>query len=244
MPSVASRYIAEVVRRVVAPSARVESLKADLEGHFEEATANAEEADAVIRRLGTPEEVAASFMADVEMTYAGFWTRLTAFIGDIGICCLPLIPIGTICALAAPVIESGGPSTSPTSIALIALFALLAIGAVGVFLLYFPLLEQHYGRTFGKHAMKVRVVTEEGAPISLSAAFIRRLSYFFELIWLDALFVPFNEKKQRAFDMVAKTVVVHEPDTRSGAGGVLLCLAPWLVLAVSALLMAMLFAAP
>ena len=49
--------------------------------------------------------------------------------------------------------------------------------------------------------------TEE-PPSTLS--FLRRLSYDFEIQPVDALFIPFTEKRQRAFDIVARTVVVHE----------------------------------
>ena len=55
---------------------------------------------------------------------------------------------------------------------------------------------------------------------------------------LDALFVPFTSKRQRAFDIVAKTVVVRE-STEVGAGWalcVLLMAVPVLVLLALALI--------
>ena len=47
--------------------------------------------------------------------------------------------------------------------------------------------------------------------MSLEEAFLRRISMYLKILTIDALFIPFNAKKQRAFDMVAKTVVIYEP---------------------------------
>ena len=48
------------------------------------------------------------------------------------------------------------------------------------------------------------------------------MSFYFEFLVLDALFVPFTDKKQRALDIVSKTVVVKERDP--SAAGLLVCL--------------------
>lgn len=223
------RYVEKVLARVVASSARKEALAADLASHFESAAERGEADADVIRRLGSVEDVAASFMAEVELRYAGFWSRLFAFVGDLGLCFLTLVPFLAACVIFSSVIESS--DVAEVIFATVALFVFVAL--FGVFVLYFPVLEHLYGKTPFKHVMKLRVVTEEGAQVGLGAAFIRRISYFFELLWLDALFVPFTDKKQRAFDIVAKTVVIDEPDLESHQRGItswLLCLAPWLLL--------------
>ena len=82
---------------------------------------------------------------------------------------------------------------------------------IGIALFYFPLLEWRFGKTLGKHLLRIRVVRETGSPISLGQAFVRRLSYYFEMLVIDALFIPFTDKKQRALDIIAKTVVAKEP---------------------------------
>ena len=53
----------------------------------------------IIDDLGSPEEVAAAFNADREFRYAGFWQRLFAFIGDIGVLTLMAVPILTLALL-------------------------------------------------------------------------------------------------------------------------------------------------
>jgi uncharacterized RDD family membrane protein YckC len=59
--------------------------------------------------------------------------------------------------------------------------------------------------------MKIRVLEESGRPVQLRQAIIRRLSFYFDLLTLDALFIPFTPKKQRGLDIIAKTIVVKEP---------------------------------
>ena len=102
--------------------------------------------------------------------------------------------------------------------------------AAGAYLGYFVCMHGWFGWTVGKRLMKIRVVSEDGGPISLGAAFIRRLPFYFELIWLDGIFALFTEKKQRAFDIVAKTLVVREPEDNPTIFHYLLCFAPWMVL--------------
>lgn len=239
MTDIAARYIERVLERVVAPASRVERLREDLEGHFAEAAASdgaSSEAE-VIRHLGPPEDVAASFMADVDMHYAGFWVRFFAFIGDLGITFVTMIPLVALCTVLAPFGESYG---GYGGLMVMALLITFGVSTIGILVLYFPVLEHFFGTTCGKRVLKLRVVTEAGAPISLGAAFLRRIPLFFELVWLDALFVPFTAKKQRAFDIVAKTVVIYEPDETPSLGGWLLCLAPWVLIATIAALAAFL----
>ncbi len=47
--------------------------------------------------------------------------------------------------------------------------------------------------------------------IGCKEAFLRRLPFYFEIWPVDALFIPFTEKRQRAFDIVARTIVVRQP---------------------------------
>ena len=84
------------------------------------------------------------------------------------------------------------------------------IAVAGAVLLYFPISEARFGKTWGKAAMGLRVVKENGLSIGYKEAILRRLSFFFNIFWLDAIFMFFTEKRQRAFDIIAKTVVIRE----------------------------------
>jgi uncharacterized RDD family membrane protein YckC len=85
-----------------------------------------------------------------------------------------------------------------------------------VFLLYFTLLEGHYGQTVGKMAVKIKVVREvDGTPIDYSQAAVRtilrlldEIPYFIPYL-LGAILIWSSEEKQRLGDRVGRTVVVR-----------------------------------
>ncbi|MGZ4847159.1 MAG: RDD family protein [Halobacteriota archaeon] len=94
-------------------------------------------------------------------------------------------------------------------------------GAVGglvslaVFVLYFTLLEGHYGQTVGKMAVKIKVVREtDGAPIDYSEAAVRTILRVLDFVpyivpyLLGAILIWSSEEKQRLGDRVAHTVVI------------------------------------
>jgi uncharacterized RDD family membrane protein YckC len=82
---------------------------------------------------------------------------------------------------------------------------------VGGILLYFPILEGRFGQTVGKRTLGLRVLKENGLPIGYKEAFLRRISYYLEGgLVIDALFIPCTQKRQRAFDIVARTIVIRE----------------------------------
>jgi uncharacterized RDD family membrane protein YckC len=69
--------------------------------------------------------------------------------------------------------------------------------------------EARYSRTIGKHLFGLRVVRESGTRISAGQAVVRNLPIFLQVFWLDALFALFTDRRQRAFEMLAKTIVVR-----------------------------------
>lgn len=88
----------------------------------------------------------------------------------------------------------------------------LALGAVSSVVLWFPCFEAVLGRTPGKMLMKLAVVGEDGRPCSWGQAWIRRIPFLANaLLVIDAVFMFFLPKRQRAFDKVARTVVIHDP---------------------------------
>lgn len=214
------RYIENVLRHVFAKPEDRQRLEADLRSHFAEAEADGRTPREIIDSLGTPEEVAAAFNAEREFRYAGFWQRFVAFLGDLGL----------LIWLTVPVLATGfllgvlGEEPTAATIVRIGFVGLMFLTLIGVWIFYFPLLEGHSGRTLGKHLMRIRVIGEDGSAIGLGQAFVRRLSLYFEMLWIDALFIPFTDKKQRALDIIAKTVVAREPGQSASAGGYFLCL--------------------
>ena len=214
------RYIEDVLRHVFATPEDRERLETDLRSHFAAGEAEGRAPREIIDGLGLPAEVAAAFNAERDIEYAGFWQRLVAFIGDFGLLTWFTVPVLALGFLMGVVGEEPG----EVAIIWFVLCGLLFLALMGIWIFYFPLLEAHSGKTLGKHLMRIRVVRENGAPIGLGQAFVRRLSLFFEMLWIDALFIPFTDKRQRALDIIAKTVVAREPGQSTPVWGYIVCL--------------------
>ena len=205
------RYVRDVLRNIEAPPRDRERIEGDLRAHIQEAVDSGESPSEVIKRMGSPSEVAAEFMAGVKLRYASFWRRLAAFVLDLAIIVgvdFPLVGLAILLANLVPQQPQG--FAFAVSAILIAAVAFLGGVALGLVLLYFPILEGRFGRTVGKRLFGMRVLKEDGTPIGYKEAFLRRLSFYFEFLVIDALFIPFTEKHQRAFDIVARTIVVRE----------------------------------
>ncbi len=207
------RYIDEVMKQLIATQEAKDRLAADLRAHYAEAEAGGAEPGRILEGMGAPDDVAAAFNAEQEFRYAGFWQRVVAFSGDFGVLLLISLPFVVVITRLAPVFEDG------------VVWLVAMIVALNVLLTtYFPLLEARFGKTLGKHIIRIRVVRENGAPTGIGRAFLRRLSLYLDILFVDALFIPFTEKKQRGFDIVAKTVVVREPGTEAPWWGYAVCL--------------------
>ena len=140
------------------------------------------------------------------MIYAGLGVRFVALALDCGLLTLVTVSIagGSAFFRLAGEIGVGPPMIpwdllgAPTSLALMALVAA-----------YWPVNEALWGATPGKWAMRLEVLRSDGSPIDFRAAIVRRLSLPPPLLLPDALVILFTERKQRAFDLLADTVVVH-----------------------------------
>ena len=205
-------YIRKVMGYIHAPERERQRIESDLRTHLDEAQHTGEPVDQILNRMGDPKEVAEGFMAQMDLRYAGFWIRLAAFVLDF----ILIIAVSTLFAIPAIVIADLIPERNPAGFEivlgaiLLALLFALGLAIVSMILLYFPILEGRFGRTVGKSLLRLRVLKEDGLPIGYKEAVLRRLSFYFEIFAVDALFIPFTPKKQRAFDIVAKTVVVRE----------------------------------
>ncbi len=172
----------------------------------------------------SPKVTAESYMKSYASTLsrAGFWPRLVAYIIDnivlgvtIGLLVLPMLLLMVL--LNVPFSNSKDytwmGSHSPAVLAVffgVALITVLsaAIVAIG----YYIVLEGHFGYTIGKYFLGLRVLKTDGTRIGYKEAFLRNLSkYINNLIIIDALImlIFFNKEKQRGFDKIANTMVVH-----------------------------------
>jgi uncharacterized RDD family membrane protein YckC len=205
-------YVNAVLHIVTAKPAERLRIEDDLRAHLSQAQESGESIQDILARMGHPEEVAAAFMAQINLIYAGFWLRLGAFVIDLALLVFVTFIFGGV-AFAANTLIPPHPESLPDYLygALVILVLISsALIVVSTFLLYFPLLEGRFGQTLGKRLLGLRVLKEDGLPIGFREAFLRRLSYYFDFLPVDALFILFNQKRQRAFDIIARTVVVQE----------------------------------
>ena len=97
------RYINRVLASVLATAEERARFEADLRAHFADAEASGQTAAHAIEAMGRAEDVAAAFNAERSIEYAGFWRRLVAFVGDMGVLGLAIVPFVALAVfLSAP----------------------------------------------------------------------------------------------------------------------------------------------
>jgi uncharacterized RDD family membrane protein YckC len=76
---------------------------------------------------------------------------------------------------------------------------------------YYVYLHGTYGQTFGKMALKIRVVNEDGTPLDYRKAFLRWLGYFLcdLTFYIGYVWAAFDHRKQGLHDKVCRTLVVR-----------------------------------
>lgn len=86
----------------------------------------------------------------------------------------------------------------------------------GLFFLVFPIfyyvyLHGSYGQTFGKMALKIRVINEDGTPLDYRKAFLRWLGYFLcDLTFnIGYVWAAFDARKQGLHDKACRTLVIR-----------------------------------
>lgn len=145
----------------------------------------------------TPEKVVVSYRL------ASLGTRIMAHIIDVVIA----IMVFYVLAIGAAFVFQGAPELTWVILAAMAAFGLYA---------YFAFQEGFWGgQTIGKRLMNIRVIMVDGTPITFPAAIYRnllRVGDFLPTFYLAGFLSIFtNPRSQRIGDIVAGTVVVHEP---------------------------------
>lgn len=232
----AERYVRDVLRHVPAafPERRAR-IAADLRSHLADSVAAGESEAGAVRRMGAPEQTAATFLDGVELDPAPLPDRLGAYLFDNA---LFLAPVLAAFALMVMRDAAQNPATPADSL----IVGVVAIASVAFSILYFPLFEAHSGQTPGKRLFAVTVVRASGTAVRVWPALLRRLPSLFNFALLDALFVPFTARRQRAFDIVAGTVVVRA--SRTARRGLAWAMTGVLVASAAAATAALVSAAP
>jgi uncharacterized RDD family membrane protein YckC len=209
-------YIAAVSRHLPPGFAATRGVEAELRDHLADRMLAGDTEAEAIARMGEPSEVAEAFLAGFRMRRAPLPRRAAAFLVDMALGLVVVVPLLFFMFQAIGFWEE-------TRALWFGVLALLvggvAIAALVLGVVYFPAAEAVWGRTLGKWLFGLCVVDESGARIGWKSAIIRRIPFYFEFFWIDAVFAFFTRDRQRAFDRVAGTrVVVCEPVAESPAG--------------------------
>jgi uncharacterized RDD family membrane protein YckC len=146
------------------------------------------------------------------LAYAGLQLRVVAFFLDI----MVLISCGMLFAAAAGaylVVDSGfndGNLSDRAPYVAVAIF----LAYVFVFLpLYHVLLWMRWGQTVGKMAVRIKVLSAEGGPVTLGQAAVRLLGFAASVLplGLGVLLALFDDQRRALHDRLAGTVVVELP---------------------------------
>lgn len=228
--------LGEVVRRISVDSRERTDILNELRSTYYEAakaearargseTVTLEDARAAKASISSPRETAECFMKSyaTNLKKAGLLARGAALIIDgVILCVLVLIimsPIfGFMLFTGMPVDDDGSHEVwfytlSPVLKALFitTVFTVMPAFAIVIFGYYF-VLEGHFGRTPGKYVMGLRVLRTDGTKIGYKEAILRNLSKYNNYLFaLDVLIllIFFYKQKQRGFDRIADTIVVH-----------------------------------
>ncbi len=213
------RYVQSVIHRI-APgmpgSARFES---DLRTHLEERLQTGESESEAVSRMGGSEEVARGFLDSAQLELAKPNERLGGFLFEVGLGDAALAAFAVLAAWwLTPRMTVDPPLT------LEALAAAAVIVSVLAAILYFPLFETLFGQTAGKRVFGIVVAKDTGERAGAGAAIVRRIPFFFDIWPFDAAFLLFTARRQRAFDLAAKTIVIRAEGRRTRR--------PWVLVAI------------
>jgi uncharacterized RDD family membrane protein YckC len=152
---------------------------------------------------------------------SGWWPRVGALIIDGIIVSIPIIIIGIVVGIA--VFSGGTDANNADSIESFATgiqLGVLAIGFVVSTLYYCAMMPSTNGQTVGKMALGIRVVREDGTPITAGFAFLRQIlvinvlfswlgTFLLSLpILLDYLWPLWDNGNQALHDKIVKSRVV------------------------------------
>jgi uncharacterized RDD family membrane protein YckC len=191
-------------------------------------TIERQDVEAVFAESEDPREIAAGYMASYVsgLRRAGFWPRFFAYIIDLIIFGIILgIILGMI---SAPFLlffpgqfnfhfldqDSSIFSEPSGPVAILLSFIIGTTTFIGL-ITYFIVIEGRFGTTPGKMIMGLRVLREDGTKIGFVESIIRNIpkvvgNSVFLVIDALLMLLVFNKDKQRGFDKIARTIVVHK----------------------------------
>lgn len=204
MTITADGYVTQVLNALPAATPRRAQIAMELRGHIAERLDAGLPLSDVLRQLGDPVTLAESYLVSVPLVSGSLLRRFIARLIDLGLVAVCVAPLMAAIWMAWP------DHLAPFFVLACVFWATLLV------VLYPVVAEAWFGKTIGKHLMGLRVVRESGARISLGQSIVRQLPMLLQVIWVDALFALFTERRQRAFELLSKTRVVVDGGVRGG----------------------------
>jgi uncharacterized RDD family membrane protein YckC len=204
-------YVNDVLNRMPEGTPRREQIGTELRGHIAERLAQGRALDDVLRDLGDPGALADSYLAEVPLMQPAHGRRILAKLIDV---------VLVVCLFAALVIPAATLTAFSIGEEFVWIALCLSAIAGGILASFYTIvMEWRYGYTVGKYLNGLRVVRETGARISFGQSVVRQLPVFLQVGWVDAMFVLFTDKRQRAFELLSKSrcVAVHESTSQQAA---------------------------
>lgn len=142
-------------------------------------------------------------MAEKKLQYAGFWRRGGAVVIDTVLLLIIQSGIFLSFGLSPNVFDSSQAGSGAYNIAQVVFFV-VNIAFDVIFWVNFN------GATPGKKALGIKVIMENGKPITYPVALIRWFAYFISMIpfGLGFFWAGWDKKKQAWHDKLAETVVI------------------------------------
>ena len=206
-------YLREFERCLVGTPEEKRGWRAELTAHLDGAS-RAGELDAALKRLGSPRDAAAMFASRTRLVPASAARRTAAQAIDHA----PLFAV----ALVMSLLDADRSSFTfgfPPPLMVSSEFGLLRNLVVPIVLLAswlgLALIESRRGRTPGKALCGLRTVSADSTSLTWSQALTRRFSIMLGLLAIiDWAAMFFTERQQRLLDLLAKTVVVSDSESR------------------------------
>lgn len=201
------------------------SLVADVRSHLADRLETGASEAELTAQLEPPADYAAALVAHLRFEPAPHGRRIGAFLIDAALGIPVVIIVFLAMSLIMGVFVNGWPAdmprlwwhavgpmiTSSLLLLLVAIAGTLAASALVMSIVYFPVVEAVWGTTVGKKLMGLGVIAENGMRVGWLKAIVRRIPFYFEFFLLDAVFALFTRRRQRAFDLVSRTLVVRLP---------------------------------
>jgi uncharacterized RDD family membrane protein YckC len=189
-------YVQSVIDHVPQQLPLRDQIAMELRSHIAERVRGGQPLDDVLRQLGDPLTLAESYLAAVPMQSAALSARFVAKVIDAAAAAGVAV---AVTAVLWAVLPTEAAVFLPVLCLLSAIFGLIGYTIVA---------EYRRGGTIGKRLMRIQVVRESGARISLGQALLRQLPFLGQFFFIDALFAVFTDRRQRAFEMLTKTRAV------------------------------------